>query len=89
MTITAHPQLLGTFPLIRTHSVEEACDRIGRVFSPHRLKMRSRRERLVARVLDLTCNIGRFDSTCADLPRNIESNSAADPQRRFVRTDAG
>ncbi len=44
--IAVHPQLLDTFPLVRSHSVDEASERIGRVFSPHRLALRSRGERL-------------------------------------------
>ncbi len=42
MTTAVPQQLLDTFPLIRSRSVEEATDRIGRIFSPHRLQLRSR-----------------------------------------------
>ena len=51
MNVTAHPQLLDTFPLVRSQSVEEASDRIGRVFSPHRLELCSK-----AGQLDVTHN---------------------------------
>lgn len=51
MNIAAHPQLLDAFPLIRSQNVEEASDRMGRVFSPHRLELRDK-----AAHLDVTHN---------------------------------
>lgn len=39
MNVAIQPQLLHLFPLTRCHSVEEASERIGRVFSPHRLEL--------------------------------------------------
>src|SRR6218665_946581 len=39
MTIAAHTQLLDTFPLVRSQNVEDARERIGRFFSPHRLEL--------------------------------------------------
>lgn len=38
-----HTPLLNSFPLLRSHSVEEASERIGRIFSPHRLALRNPR----------------------------------------------
>ena len=62
MNIAAHPQLLDTFPLIRSHSLEEASDRIGKVFSPHRLELRSEGQRLdvthnQVRLRDVSLNV--------------------------------
>ena len=51
MNIAAHPQLLDAFPLIRSQNVQEASDRMGRVFSPHRLELRDE-----AAHLDVTHN---------------------------------
>ena len=51
MKIAAHPQLLDAFQLIRSQNVEEASERMGRVFSPHRLELRDSAARL-----DLTHN---------------------------------
>ncbi len=36
----AHPHLLEAFPLSRASTVQEACERVGRIFSPHRLELR-------------------------------------------------
>lgn len=46
MPHAAPAQLLDAFPLVRSHSVEEASDRIGRAFSPHRLALCGRSGRL-------------------------------------------
>jgi hypothetical protein len=37
---TSCARLLDSFPLIRSRSAEEACQRVGDVFSPHRLELR-------------------------------------------------
>lgn len=70
MNIAAHPQLLDTFPLVRSHSVEEASDRIGRVFSPHRLELRGKGERLdvthnQVRLRDVSLNVLHYGAEVA------------------------
>jgi AraC-like DNA-binding protein len=65
MNNAAPPQLLDTFPLVRSHSLEEASDRIGRVFSPHRLELHSPGERLdvthnQVRLRDVSLNVLRY-----------------------------
>jgi AraC-like DNA-binding protein len=46
MNVAATQRLLDGFPLVRAHSVEEASNSIGRVFSPHRLELRGEAQRL-------------------------------------------
>lgn len=65
MNIATRPQLLDTFPLVRSYSVEEASDRIGRVFSPHRLELCGKDERLdvtlnQVRLRDVSLNVLRY-----------------------------
>jgi AraC-like DNA-binding protein len=43
---TRQAMLFNTFPLVRSHNVIEAQDRISRVFSPHSLKLRQPDEQL-------------------------------------------
>ena len=62
MNFSAHSQLLDTFPLVRSHDLEEASDAIGRVFSPHRLEFKERFGRLdvshnQVRLRDLSLNV--------------------------------
>ena len=62
MAIPVQPQLLDAFPLLRSSSVEEAVDRIGSVFSPHRLALRDKRGQLdvahnQVRLCDLSLNV--------------------------------
>jgi AraC-like DNA-binding protein len=62
ITPSAHTQLLDTFPLVRSQSVDDAIDRIGRVFSPHRLALCGRDGRLdvahnQVRLRDLSLNV--------------------------------
>jgi AraC-like DNA-binding protein len=57
-----HPLLFDTFPLVRSHNVEEARDRIGKVFSPHRLEVRGKGEQLDVihnrvRLRDISLNV--------------------------------
>lgn len=40
MNTASRPQLLQAYPLVRAQCVDEASERIGRVFSPHRLALR-------------------------------------------------
>lgn len=40
MNAPARPQLLDSFPLLRSRNVEEARERIGHIFSPHQLELR-------------------------------------------------
>ena len=40
MNAPARPQLLDSFPFLRSRSVEEARERIGHIFSPHQLELR-------------------------------------------------
>ncbi len=35
-----NPHLLDAFPLSRARTVQEACEQVGRIFSPHRLELR-------------------------------------------------
>lgn len=65
MNLSAHPQLLDTFPLVRSHDLEEASDAIGRVFSPHRLGLKDRAGRLdvshnQVRLRDVSLNVLRY-----------------------------
>ncbi|MET4577337.1 AraC family transcriptional regulator [Ottowia thiooxydans] len=62
MDTAAFPQLLDTFPLVRSHNLEEASDRIGRVFSPHRLELKNRAGQLdvshnQVRLRDVSLNV--------------------------------
>lgn len=62
MSTAASPQLLDAFALVRSHSVEEASARIGRVFSPHRLELRRKSEQLEVthnqvRLRDMSLNV--------------------------------
>lgn len=62
MNTAAHTQMLDAFPLLRSRSVEEASDRIGRVFSPHRLELRHRAGNLdvshnQVRLRDMSLNV--------------------------------
>lgn len=59
--------LLDDFPLIRAHSVKEASERIGRIFSPHRLELRGG-----ARQLDVHHNQVRMN----DVSLNVLSYGA-------------
>ncbi len=42
MSESAFTGLLDTFPLTRAHTAADAAERIGRIFSPHRLEVRGR-----------------------------------------------
>jgi AraC-like DNA-binding protein len=58
-------QLLDAFPLLRSHSVDEASASIGRVFSPHRLALRGRGGALDVqhnqiRLADVSINVLRY-----------------------------
>ena len=62
MNTAEHSQLLDAFPLVRSQSVEDASDRIGRVFSPHRLELHGASERLdvvhnQVRLRDVSLNV--------------------------------
>lgn len=62
MNIAVNGHLLDTFPLVRSRSVEEASERIGRVFSPHRLELRRPGEQLdvshnQVRLRDVSLNV--------------------------------
>jgi AraC-like DNA-binding protein len=46
MQAAASIQLLDAFPLVRSRSAEDASERIGRIFSPHRLEVRGRSQAL-------------------------------------------
>lgn len=64
-TAAASPQLLDAFPLVRSRSVEDASDRIGRVFSPHRLELRYDSQQLdvthnQVRLRDVSLNVLRY-----------------------------
>ncbi|MGD9941972.1 MAG: AraC family transcriptional regulator [Burkholderiaceae bacterium] len=41
MDAAPHAPLLSSFPLLRSRSADEASERIGRIFSPHRLALRN------------------------------------------------
>lgn len=65
MNAAESPQLLNAFPLVRARSVEEASDRIGKVFSPHRLELRDKEGRLdvnhnQVRLRDVSLNVLRY-----------------------------
>jgi AraC-like DNA-binding protein len=65
MNLSAHPQLLDTFPLVRSHDLAEASAAIGRVFSPHRLELKDRAGRLdvshnQVRLRDVSLNVLRY-----------------------------
>jgi len=62
MNPTLQAQLLDAFPLIRSHNVEDASRRIGRIFSPHRLELRDRADSLdvwhnQVRLCDVSLNV--------------------------------
>ena len=63
MSPTAAPQLLDAYPLVRSRSVAEASERIGRAFSRHRLELRGgaldvRHNQL--RLNDVSLNVLRY-----------------------------
>jgi len=65
MNLVSAPQLLDAFPLIRSRSVDDASQRIGRVFSPHRLELRGRADTLEVRhnqvrLCDASLNVLRY-----------------------------
>lgn len=65
MSIAPHSPLLDTFPLVRSQDACEASDRIGRVFSPHRLELLGRGGRLdvalnQVRLRDVSLNVLRY-----------------------------
>jgi len=70
MNAAVRPQLLDTYPLVRSHSVEDASARIGRVFSPHRLELRNRAGQLdvahnQVRLRDVSLNVLRYGAEVA------------------------
>jgi AraC-like DNA-binding protein len=59
------PQLLDTYPLLRSRSVEETSARMSRIFSPHRLELHGHAEQLQVqhnqvRLRDISLNVLRY-----------------------------